>query len=81
LRIARIAALYEGIPAEFYGGTERVVSYDELVWRGYEVSTVRVGRPSDQRRICSRVVLNSSALPLVAEQDSGSCLQFPMIVR
>jgi glycosyltransferase involved in cell wall biosynthesis len=39
MRIAQIAPLYESVPPQFYGGTERVVSHltDELVQRGHHV--------------------------------------------
>jgi glycosyltransferase involved in cell wall biosynthesis len=40
MRIAQVAPLYESVPPQGYGGTERVVSYltEELVRRGHEVT-------------------------------------------
>ena len=45
LRIAQFAPLYERIPPNFYGGTERVVSYltEELVRRGHHVTLFASG--------------------------------------
>ncbi len=40
MRIAQVAPLYERVPPQLYGGTERVVSYltEELVRQGHEVT-------------------------------------------
>ena len=40
MKIAQIAPLYESVPPQLYGGTERVVSYltEELVAQGHEVT-------------------------------------------
>src|SRR5215470_14431467 len=40
MRIAQVAPLYESVPPQLYGGTERVVSYltEELVAQGHEVT-------------------------------------------
>jgi glycosyltransferase involved in cell wall biosynthesis len=40
LRIAQVAPLYESVPPQLYGGTERVVSYltEELVRQGHKVT-------------------------------------------
>jgi glycosyltransferase involved in cell wall biosynthesis len=45
LRIAQVAPLYESVPPQLYGGTERVVSYltEELVARGHHVSLFASG--------------------------------------
>jgi glycosyltransferase involved in cell wall biosynthesis len=45
LRIAQLGPLYERIPPNFYGGTERVVSYltEELVRRGHDVTLYASG--------------------------------------
>ncbi len=50
LRIAQLAPLYERIPPEHYGGTERVVSYitEELMRRGHDVTLFCLGRFTDQ---------------------------------
>jgi len=45
MRIAQVAPLYEKVPPELYGGTERVVSYltEELVRQGHEVTLFASG--------------------------------------
>src|SRR5215510_4635009 len=45
LRIAQVSPLYESVPPQLYGGTERVVSYltEELVSQGHEVTLFASG--------------------------------------
>ena len=45
LRIAQIAPLYESVPPQLYGGTERVVSWltEELVALGHDVTLFASG--------------------------------------
>src|SRR5437899_1705497 len=45
LRIAQVAPLYESVPPQLYGGTERVVSYltEELVRQGHDVTLFASG--------------------------------------
>lgn len=45
MRIAQVAPLYESVPPQLYGGTERVVSYltEELVELGHEVTLFASG--------------------------------------
>src|SRR5258706_8621733 len=45
LRIAQVAPLYESVPPQLYGGTERVVSWltEELVRQGHEVTLFASG--------------------------------------
>src|SRR4030095_11166395 len=45
MRIAQVAPLYESVPPQKYGGTERVVSYltEELVQRGHDVTLFASG--------------------------------------
>src|ERR1700742_4307816 len=45
LRIAQVSPLYESVPPQLYGGTERVVSYltEELVQQGHEVTLFASG--------------------------------------
>ncbi|HEX2910089.1 MAG TPA: glycosyltransferase family 4 protein [Chloroflexia bacterium] len=45
MRIAQVAPLYERVPPQFYGGTERVVSYltEELVRQGHDVTLFASG--------------------------------------
>src|SRR3954447_16165051 len=45
MRIAQVAPLYESVPPQAYGGTERVISYltEELVRRGHDVTLFASG--------------------------------------
>jgi len=45
MRIAQVAPLFESVPPQLYGGTERVVSYltEELVRQGHEVTLFASG--------------------------------------
>jgi glycosyltransferase involved in cell wall biosynthesis len=45
VRIAQVAPLYESVPPQMYGGTERVVSYltEELVRQGHDVTLFASG--------------------------------------
>src|SRR5438270_525599 len=45
MKIAQIAPLYESVPPQCYGGTERVVSYltEELVRQGHQVTLFASG--------------------------------------
>ena len=45
MRIAQVAPLYESVPPQLYGGTERAVSYltEELVHQGHEVTLFASG--------------------------------------
>jgi glycosyltransferase involved in cell wall biosynthesis len=45
MRIAQVAPLYESVPPELYGGTERIVSYltEELVAQGHRVTLFASG--------------------------------------
>jgi glycosyltransferase involved in cell wall biosynthesis len=53
MRIAQIAPLYESVPPQFYGGTERVVSYltEELVAQGHEVTLFASGDSQTSARL------------------------------
>jgi glycosyltransferase involved in cell wall biosynthesis len=53
MKIAQIAPLAESVPPEFYGGTERVVSYltDELVRQGHEVTLFASGDSRTSARL------------------------------
>src|SRR5712692_275562 len=45
MRIAQVAPLFESVPPQLYGGTERVVSYltEELVRQGHKVTLFASG--------------------------------------
>jgi glycosyltransferase involved in cell wall biosynthesis len=61
MRIAQVAPLYESCPPQFYGGTERVVSYltEELVRQGHEVTLFASGDSQTRARLqapCARAL-------------------------
>jgi glycosyltransferase involved in cell wall biosynthesis len=53
MRIAQVAPLYESVPPQCYGGTERVVSYltEELVRQGHEVTLFASGNSVSAARL------------------------------
>jgi glycosyltransferase involved in cell wall biosynthesis len=53
MRIAQVAPLYESVPPQYYGGTERVVSYltEELVRQGHEVTLFASGDSVTKARL------------------------------
>jgi len=55
MRIAQVAPLYERVPPQLYGGTERVVSYltEELVRLGHEVTLFASGDSLTQARLAA----------------------------
>lgn len=63
LRIAQIAPLFESVPPQAYGGTERIVSYltEELVELGHDVTLFASG---DSRTKASLVPVREAALRL-----------------
>ena len=59
MRIAQVAPLYESVPPQLYGGTERVVSYltEELVRQGHHVTLFASGDSQTRARlipVCER---------------------------
>jgi glycosyltransferase involved in cell wall biosynthesis len=59
MKIAQVAPLYESVPPQYYGGTERVVSYltEALVQQGHEVALFASGDSVTQARLvaaCAR---------------------------
>ena len=61
MRIAQIAPLYERVPPQFYGGTERIVSYltEELVRQGHDVTLFASGDSKTSAKLvaCSKMAL------------------------
>ncbi|MGH8490309.1 MAG: glycosyltransferase family 4 protein, partial [Gammaproteobacteria bacterium] len=61
MRIAQVAPLYESVPPQLYGGTERVVAYltDELVRQGHDVTLFASGDSQTHaqlRPVCNRAL-------------------------
>jgi glycosyltransferase involved in cell wall biosynthesis len=63
MKIAQIAPLAESVPPQFYGGTERIVSYltEELVRQGHDVTLFASG---DSRTSAELVPITDMALRL-----------------
>lgn len=57
MRIAQVAPLYESVPPQLYGGTERVVSYltEALVRQGHEVTLFGAGDSKTDAELISVV--------------------------
>jgi glycosyltransferase involved in cell wall biosynthesis len=55
VRIAQISPLYESVPPQYYGGTERVVHYltEELVRQGHDVTLFASGDSVTQARLAA----------------------------
>src|SRR5215472_17167700 len=55
MRIAQVAPLYESVPPQLYGGTERVVSFltEELVNLGHDVTLFASGDSETKARLIS----------------------------
>src|SRR5919109_3308257 len=53
MRIAQVAPLYESVPPQLYGGTERVVSYltEALVEQGHDVTLFASGDSVTKARL------------------------------
>ena len=61
MRIAQIAPLYERVPPQLYGGTERIVSYltEELVRQGHDVTLFASGDSKTSAKLvpCCKMAL------------------------
>jgi glycosyltransferase involved in cell wall biosynthesis len=65
MRIAQVAPLFESVPPNLYGGTERVISYltEELVGQGHEVTLFASGDSRTSARLvagCPRALWRES---------------------
>ena len=82
MKIAQLSPLWESVPPQLYGGTERIVSYvtEELVRQGHVVTLFASGdskTPADLKAACPRALrLHESGLinrdaPLVLMQEAA----------
>lgn len=80
MRIAQVAPLFESVPPQKYGGTERIVSYitEELVRRGHEVTLYASG---DSRTSARLVSCAPRGLRMASALDSGDALLFCMLEK
>ena len=78
LRIAQLGPLYESIPPNLYGGTERVVSYltEELVRRGHDVTLYASGDSLTSAKLACGA---PRSLRLAGLSASGPSLHLPML--
>jgi glycosyltransferase involved in cell wall biosynthesis len=76
MRIAQVAPLYESVPPQLYGGTERVVSYltEELVRLGHEVTLFASGDSRTRAKLVA-------ACPRALWRDPGCKETLPHQVR
>src|ERR1700704_5170450 len=65
MKIAQVAPLYESVPPQLYGGTERVVAYicDALVELGHDVTLFAAGGAHTKARL---VAMRDEAIRLDA---------------
>jgi len=75
MRIAQVSPLYESVPPQLYGGTERVVSYltEELVRQGHDVTLFASGDSHTGARLISAC---DQALRLAREGREPLALHF-----
>jgi hypothetical protein len=80
LRIAQVAPLYESVPPQAYGGTERAVSYltEELVKLGHEVTLFASG---DSRTSARLVPACARSLRLDPRSGRRCCWRRPPTAR
>ena len=80
MRIAQVAPLYESVPPQLYGGTERIVHYltEELVAMGHEVTLYAAG---DSRTSAELVSICDRALRLDATCTDALAHHMTMLER
>jgi glycosyltransferase involved in cell wall biosynthesis len=80
MRIAQIAPLFESVPPQGYGGTERVVSYltDALQGAGHEVTLFASGDSKTRAELCAGA---PRALRLDPERGDPVAMHFVMLER
>jgi glycosyltransferase involved in cell wall biosynthesis len=80
MRIAQVAPLYESVPPQLYGGTERIVHYltEELVAMGHEVTLYAAG---DSRTSAELVGICPRSLRLDATCTDGFAHHMTMLER
>jgi glycosyltransferase involved in cell wall biosynthesis len=80
MRIAQVSPLYESVPPQLYGGTERVVAYltDELVRQGHDVTLFA---SADSRTSARLVAVSPRALRLAPSRSDDVAWHLIMIER
>ena len=80
MKIAQVAPLFESVPPQLYGGTERIVSYltEELVRQGHEVTLFASG---DSQTKAELVAISKTALRLSKEHRNPVLEHLLMLER
>src|SRR5262245_43264886 len=80
MRIAEVAPLFESVPPQRYGGTERVVSYltEELVARGHDVTLFATADSETRARL---VPMWREGLRLGADRVDPTAVHLAMLLR
>ena len=83
MRIAQVSPLYESVPPQQYGGTERVVSYltEELVAQGHEVTLFASGDSRTSARLVPCVPRSLRTDPDCTDQFSPHVVMLGRVVR
>jgi glycosyltransferase involved in cell wall biosynthesis len=83
MRIAQIAPLYESVPPQAYGGTERVVSYltEELVRLGHEVTLFASGDSRTAARLAPMCERSLRLDPACIDQIAHHILTIEQVSR
>src|SRR5215213_2941184 len=83
LKIAQVAPLYESVPPQLYGGTERVVSYltEELVRQGHGVTLFASGDSVTSARLISTCRRSLRLDPDCVDQIAHHLVQLEEVFR
>jgi len=83
LKIAQVAPLYESVPPQLYGGTERVVSYltEELIRQGHDVTLFASGDSVTSARLISTCRRSLRLDPECTDQIAHHLVQLEEVFR
>jgi glycosyltransferase involved in cell wall biosynthesis len=83
MRIAQVAPLYESVPPQCYGGTERVVSYltEELVNQGHEVTLFASGDSVTNARLVAPCRRSLRLDPRCVDQLAHHILELELVLK
>jgi len=75
MRIAQVSPLYESVPPELYGGTERVVAYltQELVGLGHDVTLFASGDSKTDARLIAPVERAVQGVKRIPQIERKAC--------
>lgn len=83
MKIAQVAPLYESVPPQLYGGTERVVSYltEELVRQGHDVTLFASGDSVTSARLISTCLRSLRLDPDCVDQIAHHLVMLEEVFR